>query len=206
MRRRLGCAAGIVALAALCLWIAALTLLPDAPNGPSVVSRQEAIEPARVPPSAPAHDEANGLLHVPVHGVARSALADSWGDARDGGARQHHGLDIPAAAGTPVEAAAPGTVEKLFQSKAGGTTVYIRSLDRRLSYYYAHLAAYAPGLAEGQRIEAGTPIGFVGDTGNAGAGNYHLHFGIARTSPDQHWSQGEEVDPFPYLVGHAPSR
>ncbi|RDE05348.1 M23 family metallopeptidase [Sphingomonas aracearum] len=194
--RRLGIAAALVLAAVVALWIAALKLLPDAP----------ADRPRPVPASTAAVAQLPGLLHVPVRGVARSALRDSWGDARAGGARAHHGLDIPAPAGTPVEAAAAGMVEKLFESHDGGTTVYVRSPDRRWSYYYAHLAGYAPGLAEGQAVQVGTPLGFVGDTGNAGAGNFHLHFGLSRTAPDQHWAQGEEVDPFPYLVGRAPRR
>ncbi|WP_310596155.1 M23 family metallopeptidase [Sphingomonas sp.] len=92
-----------------------------------------------------------GALVVPVAGVTRAALRDSWGDARDGGSRGHHGIDIPAAAGTPVLAAAAGRVEKLFQSARGGTTMYVRSVDGTIVYYYAHLSGYAAGLHEGQR-------------------------------------------------------
>ena len=140
-----------------------------------------------------------GLI-VPVSGVARTALYDSWGDARDGGTRQHHGTDIPAPAGTPVIAAAPGRVEKLFQSAAGGTTLYVRSPDGRWTYYYAHLAGYAPGVHEGMAVRTGDSLGFVGDTGDAGAGNFHLHFGMARMQPGEHWWQGTDVDPFPLLA------
>ena len=61
-----------------------------------------------------------------------------------------------APAGTPVVAAAAGTVEKLFLSDAGGNTIYVRSTDRRTIHYYAHLQAYAPGLAEGQAARAGS--------------------------------------------------
>jgi murein DD-endopeptidase MepM/ murein hydrolase activator NlpD len=97
-------------------------------------------------------------------------------------------------------------VEKLFHSDAGGVTAYVRSADRRWSYYYAHLAGYAPGLAEGQAVRAGDPIGFVGDTGNAGAGNTHLHFGVSRMAPGDRWSDGEPVDPYPLLAGSAADR
>ena len=145
------------------------------------------------------------LLIVPVRGVARSALVDSWGQARAEG-RAHHGTDIPAPAGTPVLAAAAGTVEKLFQSERGGTTLYQRSPDRRWIYYYAHLQGYAPGIVEGKRVRAGDPVGFVGDTGDAGAGNYHLHFGLTRTDPAQHWYQGQDVNAFPSLAGTAARR
>ena len=104
------------------------------------------------------------------------------------------------------DAAAPGRVEKLFLSEAGGTTLYQRSPDRRLTFYYAHLAGYAPGIAEGQRVRAGQTLGYVGDSGNAGAGNYHLHFGISRTTPDERWYQGQAVDPYPLLARAARSR
>ncbi|MDP1026086.1 M23 family metallopeptidase [Sphingomonas sp. KR1UV-12] len=151
-------------------------------------------------------DPAGDLLPVPVSGVPRSAIADSWGDARDGGGRAHHGTDIMAPGGAPVIAAAPGRVEKLFHSDAGGITAYVRSLDGRWSYYYAHLSGYAPGLAEGQAVRAGDPIGFVGDTGNAGAGNTHLHFGLSRMAAGEKWWGGEPVDPYPLLAGRAARR
>jgi len=141
-----------------------------------------------------------GAMLVPVAGVARSDLVDTWGQARDGGLRQHRAIDIAAPGGTPVVAALPGSVEKLFNSAAGGITAYVRSHDGRISAYYAHLAGYAPGLAEGQRLRAGDPIGFVGDTGNAGAGNTHLHFAISRMRPGDRWYAGEAINPYPLLA------
>lgn len=147
-----------------------------------------------------------GTLVVPVAGVARRALYDSWGDPRENGKRQHHGTDIPAPAGTPVIAAAAGTIEKLFRSTNGGTTLYVRSADGHWLYYYAHLAGYAPAAREGLKVRAGDPLGFVGDTGDAGAGNYHLHLGLSRMRPGDHWWQGEDVDPYPFLAaGRLPS-
>ena len=147
-----------------------------------------------------------GALAVPVAGVSRKAIADSWNDARGGGLRSHHGTDIMAPGGTPVVAAAPGRVEKLFQSGLGGITLYVRSPDRRWTYYYAHLAGYAPGVHEGMAVAAGDRLGYVGDTGDAGAGNYHLHFGVSRMQPGQRWWQGEEVNPYPLLARARPSR
>ena len=154
------------------------------------------------PRPAPTQVDAAGLpiLQVPVAGVARAQIVDSWGDARGEG-RQHHGTDIMAPGGTPVLAAAAGTVEKLYESRLGGTTLYQRSLDGRWTFYYAHLAGYAPGIHEGQALHAGEPIGFVGDTGDAGPGNYHLHFSAARLRPDQRWWEGEDVNAYPMLRG-----
>ena len=154
----------------------------------------------RVEGALPFERGGGGIAVVPVVGVAPAAITPSWGDAREGGARAHHGNDIIAPAGTPVVAAAAGTVEKLFQSAAGGTTAYVRSPDGRMSFYYAHLAGYAAGLREGLRVRPGDPIGFVGDTGNAGAGNYHLHFGVSRMRPGERWWAGLPVDPYPMLA------
>ena len=145
-------------------------------------------------------------LAVPVAGVPRTAIADSWEDARGGGTRGHHGTDIMAPGGTPVIAAAPGRIEKLFQSGLGGITLYVRSPDRRWIYYYAHLAGYAAGIREGMSVKAGDTLGYVGDTGDAGAGNYHLHFGLTRTQPGQRWYEGENVNPYPLLAGTRSSR
>ena len=147
-----------------------------------------------------------GMLIVPVAGITRSALHDSWGDARGGGTRAHHGIDIVAPAGARVVAAGAGTVEKLFASELGGTTLYVRSADGGWVHYYAHLAGYAPGVREGLKVRAGDLLGFVGDTGDAGAGNYHLHFGLQRMAPGQRWWQGEDVNPYPLLAGKPPAR
>ncbi|QQV76175.1 M23 family metallopeptidase [Sphingomonas aliaeris] len=192
MARRLGVGLLVAVLLLLGAWIAALKLLPDAPASVSVSA----------PEARPVADAGRaGPLAMPVAGLPREAVRESWGDPRENGLREHHGTDIPAPLGTPVVAAAPGVVEKLWNSAAGGTTVYVRSPKKDWIYYYAHLSGYAPGLRERQVVKTGDPIGFVGDTGNAGAGNYHLHFGLTRTTPDQHWYEGRDVDPYPYLVG-----
>ncbi|URW76558.1 M23 family metallopeptidase [Sphingomonas donggukensis] len=145
-------------------------------------------------------------LTLPVAGVKLAALTDTWGQSRAGGARTHQGIDIMASGGAPVVAAAAGTIEKVFDSAAGGHTLYVRSPDRRWMYYYAHLAAYAPAVREGAKVAAGQQIAFVGDTGNAGPGNYHLHFGISRMRVGDRWWQGEPLNPYPLLVGSGTAR
>ena len=210
--RRLGCALLVLICAVLGGWVGLVLFgrtLPDAPSQPASGARVTNVTAtaATVPApttgtTSPVVEVPDGaLLAVPVAGVARSSISDSWGDPRENGLRQHHGTDIMAPGGTPVSAAAPGTVEKLWNSKAGGITIYVRSPQRDWTYYYAHLSGYAPGLHEGQVVKTGDPLGFVGDTGDAGPGNFHLHFGLTRTTPDQHWYQGEDVDPYPYLAG-----
>jgi murein DD-endopeptidase MepM/ murein hydrolase activator NlpD len=45
-------------------------------------------------------------------------------------------------------------------------------------YVFMHLSAFADGLRNGDRVRQGQLIGYVGDTGNPGPGNYHLHFEV----------------------------
>jgi murein DD-endopeptidase MepM/ murein hydrolase activator NlpD len=145
-------------------------------------------------------DEARALI-IPVRGKGIRDLTDTFTQARGGGTRIHEALDIMADEGTPVIAAAPGTVEKLFLSKAGGNTIYVRSANRQTIYYYAHLKSYAPGLAEGRRVIAGQDLGQVGHTGNASPDGPHLHFAILRTSPQaKWWETSTPINPYPLLT------
>jgi murein DD-endopeptidase MepM/ murein hydrolase activator NlpD len=151
-------------------------------------------------PANPAAPLPGGRLLVPVAGVERSALTDSWGDPRGGGTRAHQAIDIMAPRGTPVIAAAAGRIEKLFDSQDGGLTVYIRSPDGGTVHYYSHLDGYRAGLAEGQQVRAGDVLGTVGSTGNAGPDAPHLHFEVKRMAPGEAWHQGTPVNPFPLLA------
>ena len=147
--------------------------------------------PARAVPVEP------GRLVVPVVGVQRSDLVDTFDDARSEG-RVHDAIDIPAPRGTPVVAAAGGTVARLFESERGGHTVYV--LDGLTVYYYAHLDATAPGLAAGQTVRAGQAVGTVGSTGNALPEAPHLHFAVWRApSADRFWD-GDALNPYPLLT------
>ena len=137
-------------------------------------------------------------LAVPVLGVPRDALRDDYDEMR-GGTRKHEALDIGAARGTPVLAAAPGRVLKLFSSKAGGLMVYTADSTGRFILMYGHLDAYQPGLADGQPLTRGQQLGIVGTTGNAPPTVPHLHFAIARTSNVTQWWKGVPVNPYPLL-------
>lgn len=141
-------------------------------------------------------------LAIPVAGVKANGLVDTFTQARAGGARVHDAIDIMAPTGTPVLAAAPGRLEKMFFSKGGGgITAYVRSLDGKWCYYYAHLQDYASGLVEGQPIRRGQLLGHVGFTGNANPAGPHLHFAINRMSEGESFYQGSPVNPYPLLVG-----
>ena len=140
-------------------------------------------------------------LAIPVVGVSTDRLVDTFDQARANG-RRHDAIDIMAAEGTPVIAAADGTIEKLFYSNGGGgITVYERSPDRRWMYYYAHLSGYAPGLAEGQQVKRGQVIARVGHTGDASAAGPHLHFAINSMVPAERWWNGTPINPYPLLAG-----
>lgn len=142
-----------------------------------------------------------GSYVIPVAGVRADQLTDTFNDGREGGSRLHEAIDIMAPTGTPVIAAAGGTVEKLFRSDAGGLTIYIRSPDRRTITYYAHLDAYAPGLAEGQQVRAGQALGTVGYSGNASPAAPHLHFAILETTPQaKWWEPARAINPYPLLA------
>jgi murein DD-endopeptidase MepM/ murein hydrolase activator NlpD len=125
-------------------------------------------------------------------------LQDTFSDARSDG-RVHDAIDIAAPRGTPVLAAADGTILRLFQSERGGTTIYQLSSDSKYVYYYAHLERYADGLAVGRYARQGETIAYVGDTGNAGVGNYHLHFSVALIADPKRYWEGTNVNPYPLL-------
>ncbi|HYJ89476.1 MAG TPA: peptidoglycan DD-metalloendopeptidase family protein [Pyrinomonadaceae bacterium] len=137
-------------------------------------------------------------LIIPVAGVKPEQLLDTFTDARSEG-RSHDAIDIQAPAGTPVLAATEGEIVKLFQSERGGTTIYQLSPDKKLVFYYAHLQRYADGITAGKYVRQGEVIAYVGDTGNAGAGNYHLHFSIAALADPKRYSEGTNINPYPLL-------
>jgi peptidoglycan LD-endopeptidase LytH len=157
---------------------------------------EEISEPAS-PASAPGFVGTLKLI-IPVAGVRPDQLIDTFTDARSEG-RVHDAIDIPAAAGTPVLAAADGVITKLFHSERGGTTIYQLSNDKKLIFYYAHLQRYADGLAEGSYVRQGDVIAYVGDTGNAGPGNYHLHFSISIVNDPKRYWEGTNINPYPLL-------
>lgn len=199
MLKRLTWGVGLILLLGLAALASMIRIVPGeapAPVAPSVA------QSVPVAPAEPAGAWTHPLLIVPVQGVQRSQIVDTWGQSRANGARTHQATDVMAPGGAPVIAAAPGTIEKLFYSEGGGgITLYVRSPDKQWSYYYAHLQRYAPGMAEGLPVKAGDLLGYVGDTGNAGAGNFHLHFAMAHMSPGERWWQGQPVNPYPLLAG-----
>lgn len=166
--------------------------------------------PAAIPPAAPsisaqhpsqpermATPPAESLL-IPVAGVKASQLVDTFNQPR-GSAQRHEAIDIAAPKGTQVFAAADGKVVKLFNSKAGGLTLYQFDATEKFSYYYAHLDHYAASATEGAYLKRGDLVGYVGYTGNANPTAPHLHFAIFELTSEKNWWQGTPINPYPLL-------
>lgn len=178
----------------------AAPMIAQSPAAPSVEQTpppQSDQASATPPPVNPSFVGTLKLI-IPVAGVKPDQLLDTFADARSEG-RIHDAIDIPAPAGTPVLAAADGEIVNPFQSERGGTTIYQLSSDRKLVFYYAHLQRYADGLAVGKFVKQGEVIAYVGDTGNAGAGNFHLHFSIAIVADPKRYWEGTNINPYPLL-------
>jgi murein DD-endopeptidase MepM/ murein hydrolase activator NlpD len=122
----------------------------------------------------------------PVAGAGEGDIGSFFGDSRDGGRRDHHGVDIFARRGTPVLAAADGLVRSVDTTEIGGRVVWQREADGRHSIYYAHLDEIL--VRDGQRLQAGDTVGLVGNTGNARTTPPHLHFGAYRRGPRDPWN------------------
>jgi murein DD-endopeptidase MepM/ murein hydrolase activator NlpD len=133
-------------------------------------------------------------LQIPVQGIEKASLRDTFSDDRSG--QRHQAIDIMAPRGTPVLAAGDGHVEKLFTSKPGGLTIYEFDPQGEYCYYYAHLESYAAGLVQGKVLRKGEVIGYVGSTGNASPKAPHLHFSIFRLGPAKKWWEGTAIDPY----------
>jgi murein DD-endopeptidase MepM/ murein hydrolase activator NlpD len=177
--------------------------LPPAPVVPTDLS--EADLPLRPVQTATTADSATAAaatapkLLIPVEGMKLAQLSDNFDQAR-GAERHHEALDIMAPKGTKVLAVADGKVAKLFDSKAGGLTIYQFDPSDKLAYYYAHLDKYADGLAEGAAIKRGDVIGYVGVTGNASPSAPHLHFAVFELTPEKQWWKGTPLNPYPMMA------
>lgn len=137
-------------------------------------------------------------LTIPVQGIKPEQLVRTFTDAR-GSSRKHEAIDILAPTGTPVLAIEDGRIARLFNSKAGGITVYQFDPTERFCYYYAHLDRYADGIRENDTVRRGQVIGYVGISGNAPKDTPHLHFAIFRLTEAKRWWEGTPVDPYEVL-------
>jgi peptidoglycan LD-endopeptidase LytH len=189
-----------------------IALCAATPFGPAAVSEAAAADtsrPAKGPlPGGVAegttakNDDSAALLAsrrliVPIAGIPRQSLRDSFDERRGSG--RHEAIDIFAPRGTPVVAVGDGRIVKLFDSARGGRTIYQFDRDDLFVYYYAHLESYAEGLRAGNPVKRGDVLGYVGATGNAAADVPHLHFAIFRLGPERVWWQGTPMNPYAFL-------
>jgi murein DD-endopeptidase MepM/ murein hydrolase activator NlpD len=140
--------------------------------------------PAQPPPSEPPP----AGMTCPVDGA--TSFTDTWGAPRSGG-RTHEGVDMISARGTPLVAIEAGTVFRVYSGGLGGVVVWLRGVGGD-EYYYAHLDAWAPGLAAGDDLAVGDLLGYVGNTGNARYTLPHLHF-------EHHPGGGGAINPYPLV-------
>lgn len=134
--------------------------------------------------------EADAQILMPVKGVKKNRIADTWGAARSEN-RSHSGQDIFAKKGTPVYSATEGYVLRVGENRLGGKVIFIYGAGGR-RYYYAHLDDFAPDLKVGDYVTTDTLLGFVGNTGNAQTTPPHLHFGV--------YGAGGAMNPMPLLT------
>jgi hypothetical protein len=129
------------------------------------------------------------IRQFPVQGVCW--FMDTWGAPRSGG-RRHEGVDILAKQGKNVYAVDAGTLTKQYVDRPGALAGNGWRLTRAdgTYFFYGHFSGFAPGLKVGSKVAAGQIIGYVGETGNAGAP--HLHFEV-------HPGGGAAVNPTPVV-------
>lgn len=159
----------------------------------------------------------NDLKLFPVGTVsgnpdATVAFDNSWMQSRTfGGDRGHEGTDIMASVNErgiyPIYSISDGVVENIGWLRLGGYRIGIRS-DSGAYFYYAHMAEYAKEFSIGERVEAGTFLGFMGDTGYSDVpgttGNFdvHLHLGIYLNDQDGNEFSVNSYPMLCYLKNH----
>jgi murein DD-endopeptidase MepM/ murein hydrolase activator NlpD len=124
----------------------------------------------------------------PVGG--KTTIGGPFGSFRSQGA--HQGNDLFADFGTPVVAVADGVIANVGSLPISGNRLWVYA-DGGDQFFYAHLASFAPAAVNDRHVEAGTILGYTGNTGDAEPTPPHLHFEI-------HPDGGKAVDPHPFLV------
>ncbi len=207
---------GVVPL--LALFVVVIVMATSAGTAEAIEGEGETVTPATASTGgqATAEDQsdppAETLEELPVVRpivfpvVGPASYSAGFGDCRDGCTRLHEGIDILTFGwkGFPVVAAHDGVVTRLgFGGELSGCSIAITDVEG-WSTRYLHLntdfpgtdfptdVCYAPGIAAGIPVLAGTIIGWVGDTGNAEETVPHLHFEIRDP-------EGVAVDAWPSL-------
>jgi len=133
----------------------------------------------------------------PMNPVPRCDVLNNFGGmSKTFGSGGHQGVDIGATLGQEVYAVEDVVLTRQLtdlSTAPGNAWIMVGNTDTQYRYY--HLSAFAPGLAVGSTVRIGQLIGYVGDTGNATPGGYHLHFEL-RPGP----TYKTPVDPVPLLA------
>ncbi len=135
----------------------------------------------------------DGLV-FPVGTGVETPLIDSFGFARMTGTPDQHwheGIDIFAPTGTPLYATERGIITRIGVGRLGGLKLWVRG-ESGTDWYYAHLSAFNDQLREGDLVEAGDVVGYVGQSGNAVGTPPHVHM-------QMHPGGGRPVNPYPLL-------
>ena len=124
-----------------------------------------------------------------ARGIALGLAPAPGKTAAKGGAAflMHNGVDLLASTGTPVLAAASGTVVGAAPNAGYGNWIRLNHADN-VATVYGHLSAFAPGISPGVKVQRGQVIGFVGNTGRSTGA--HLHFEVI--------NQGQATDPMAF--------
>ncbi len=133
----------------------------------------------------------NASLGFPVAGYDHTRIGSGFGEPRDGGRREHQGVDIFVPRHTPIIAPADGYIRRAGEQSLGGRTIWLSDSKRSLNMYFAHLQEHK--VEANTSVKKGDTIGTVGNTGNARTTPPHLHFGI-------YMSRRGPVDPVDFIT------
>lgn len=149
-----------------------------------------------------AHFETNALdkRAFPLPTTAHYSYRGTWGASRGwGGRRIHEGTDLFSNYGVPVRSVSYGVVEVMGWNEYGGWRVGIRDMHNTY-HYYAHLSGFNKEVEQGDIVQPGDIIGYVGSSGYGKEGTSgrfppHLHYGMYKYNGRVEWA----FDPYPYL-------
>lgn len=139
-------------------------------------------------------------LPFPIDPLPMCEVFNNYGGhSKSFGSGGHQGVDIGADYRQEVYAVEDGFLYRAFTdlSSAAGLGWGLWSVTD-VKYRYFHLDAFADGLEVGDGVVAGQLIGYVGDTGNATPGGWHLHFEV-RPGPHPQFGSTLTIDPVPLL-------
>jgi peptidoglycan LD-endopeptidase LytH len=137
-------------------------------------------------------------VFFPMNPIPKCDVLNNFGGmSKQFGSGGHQGVDIGATLGQEVYAVEDGVLTKQLtdlSAAPGNAWILLGTSDTQYRYY--HLSGFAAGLTVGASVHQGDVIGYVGDTGNATPGGYHLHFEL-RPGPSPYRTP---VDPVPLLA------